>query len=291
MREKLSFIISMIIFGAVGVFAKYINLPSSEIALWMSLIGSSFLLLIFLYNKGSFAWKTVLQNKWPLILSSLALSGNWIFLFQAYKETTIANAALSYYSAPVLVILLSPVILKERFSFTKIIYACIAIVGLFFIVQNQAPDQGEHYTGIYYGLVAACFYTLLTFTNKFIDGMKEPENTIIQLILAAVFLIPYIYGTNGFHLMQIDRTSLVLLIMLGILHAGIGFYLFFLGIRKLKGQSIAILSYIDPLTSLVISTTIISEKMTSLQIFGALLLLGATFLSERSKTNSPHFNK
>lgn len=280
MREKLSFILSMIIFGAVGVFAKYIQIPSSEIALWMSLIGSSFLLLIFLCNKGKFEWKTILQNKWPLVLSSIALSGNWIFLFQAYKETTIANAALSYYFAPILVIILSPFILKERLSSKKIIYVCLALVGLFFIVQNQPTDGGEHYTGIFYGLVAACFYTLLTFTNKFIDGIKEPENTIIQLTFAAFLLVPYIYGTSGFEVLQIDITSLVLLIMLGILHAGIGFYLFFLGIRKLKGQSIAILSYIDPLTSLVISTMIIGEKMTGLQIIGAILLLGSTFMSE-----------
>lgn len=284
MREKLPFILSMIIFGAVGVFAKYIQLPSSEIALWMSLIGSVFLLLIFFYKKGKFTWKTILQNKWPLLLSSIALCGNWIFLFQAYKETTIANAALSYYFAPVLVIFLSPFILKESLSFRKIIYVCLALVGLYFIVQNQSSDRGEHYVGILYGLTSACFYTLLTFTNKFIYGIKEPENTIIQLTLAGFLLVPYIYGTNGFDLLHIDRTSFVLL--MGLLHAGIGFYLFFLGMRKLKGQSIAILSYIDPLTSLVISIMIIGEKMTGLQIIGAILLLGSTFMSEMHKTNS-----
>lgn len=285
MREKLSFILSMIIFGAVGVFAKYIQLPSSEIALWMSLIGSSFLLLIFLCKKGKFTGKTIWQNKWPLMLSSIALCGNWIFLFQAYKETTIANAALSYYFAPVLVIFLSPFILKERLPFRKIIYVCLALVGLFFIVQNQSAGEGE-YAGILYGLIAACFYTLLTFTNKYIHGIKEPENTIIQLTLTALLLIPYIYGTNGFKVLQIDMTSLFLLIILGILHAGIGFYLFFLGMRKLRGQSIAILSYIDPLASLVISTMIIGEKMTIPQIIGAILLLGSTFMSEMHKTST-----
>ncbi|GIN91233.1 transporter [Siminovitchia terrae] len=285
MREKLSFILSMIIFGAVGgVFAKYIQLPSSEIALWMSLIGSSFLLFIFLYKKGKFTGKIILKNKWPLMLSSIALCGNWIFLFQAYKETTIANAALSYYFAPVLVIFLSPIILKESLSLRKIIYVCLALVGLFFIVQNQTAGEGKHYAGILYGLIAACFYTLLTFINKFICGIKEPENTIIQLTLAALFLIPYIYGTNGFKVLQIDMTSLLLLITLGILHVGIGFYLFFLGMSNLKGQSIAILSYIDPLASLVISTMIIGEKMTIPQIIGAILLLGSTFMSEMHKT-------
>ncbi|GAB0167032.1 DMT family transporter [Lysinibacillus sp. CTST325] len=284
MSGKLSFILSMIIFGAVGVFAKYIKLPSSEIAFWMSLVGSCFLLLIFLSKKERFTKTTILQNKWPLVLSSFALCGNWIFLFRAYKETTIANAALSYYFAPVLVICLSPIVLKEKIVLRKIFYVCVALVGLYFIVQSQTTETSEHFIGIVYGLIAACFYTIVTFTSKYIHGLKEPDNTIIQLALAALFLALYLFGTNGFQVMQIDIKSISLLIALGIVHAGIGFYLFFLGMRHLKGQSIAILSYIDPLTSLVISTMIIGEKMATLQIIGAILLLGATFLSEIDKT-------
>ncbi|PJO41494.1 DMT family transporter [Lysinibacillus xylanilyticus] len=284
MSGKLSFILSMIIFGAVGVFAKYIKLPSSEIAFWMSLVGSCFLLLIFLAKKERFTKTTILQNKWPLILSSFALCGNWIFLFQAYKETTIANAALSYYFAPVIVICLSPIVLKEKILLRKIFYVCVALVGLYFIVQSQTTETSEHYIGIVYGLIAACFYTIVTFTNKYIRGLKEHDNTIIQLALAALFLALYLLGTKGFQVMQIDIKSISLLIALGIVHAGIGFYLFFLGMRHLKGQSIAILSYIDPLTSIVISTMIIGEKMATLQILGAILLLGATLLSEIDKT-------
>jgi len=283
MSGKLAFVLSMIIFGAIGVFAKYISLTSSEIAFWMSLIGACFLVVIFIYKKESFTKIAIIKNKWPLMLSSVALCGNWIFLFQAYKETTIANAALSYYFAPVLVICLSPVFLNEKLVGRKIIYVCVALIGLFLIVQIQSTGDRDHFIGIVYGLIAACFYTVLTFTNKHIRGLKEPENTIIQLSLAAFFLSLYIIGTTGFQVMTINFESVLILIALGIVHAGVGFFLFFLGMSQLKGQSIAILSYIDPLTSLVISTMIIGEKMTFLQMMGAVLLLGSTLLSEIEK--------
>ncbi|MEA0554568.1 DMT family transporter [Lysinibacillus irui] len=283
MSGKLAFVLSMVIFGAVGVFARYIPLASSEIAFWMSGIGACFLLVIFIYKKESFARSAIVLNKWPLLISSVALCGNWIFLFQAYKETTIANAALSYYFAPVLVICLSPIILKEKLVARKIVYVGVALIGLFLIVQSQNVENSGHLIGIVYGLIAACFYTVLTFTNKNIRGLKEPHNTIIQLCLAAFFLSLYIVGTTGFQVMQINFASILLLIVLGIVHAGIGFYLFFLGMSQLKGQSIAILSYIDPLTSLVISTMIIGEKMTLLQLIGAILLLGSTLQSEIEK--------
>lgn len=283
MSGKLAFVLSMIIFGAVGVFTKYIPLTSSEIAFWMSLIGACFLVVIFIYKKGNFSKLEIIKNKWKLILSSIALCGNWIFLFQAYKATTIANAALSYYFAPVLVICLSPIILKEKLVGRKIMYVCVALIGLYLIVQSQGTGDSEHFIGIVYGLIAACFYTALTLTNKFICGLKEPENTMIQLSLAAFFLSFYLLGTTGFQVMKISFESVLFLITLGIVHAGVGFLLFFLGMSQLKGQSIAILSYIDPLTSLVISTMIIGEKMALLQIIGAVLLLGSTLLSEIEK--------
>jgi len=283
MSGKLAIVLSMIIFGAVGVFAKYIPLSSSEIAFWMSLIGACFLIVIFIYKKESFTKRSILKNKWKLVLSSVALCGNWIFLFQAYKETTIANAALSYYVAPVLVICLSPIILKEKLVGRKMMYVCVALIGLYLIVQSQGTGDSKQFIGIVYGLIAACFYTALTFTNKCIGNIKEPGNTLIQLALAAFFLCFYILGTTGFQVMTISFKSVLLLIVLGIVHAGVGFLLFFWGMSKLKGQSIAILSYIDPLTALVISTMFIGEKMTLLQLIGAILLLGSTLLSELEK--------
>lgn len=116
MKEKLYFMLSMIIFGAVGVFAKYIDLSSSKISLFLSLIGAVFLLFILVIRKQKVSWDLVKKNAVILFIAGIALSGNWIFLFQAYKETTIANAALSYYFAPVLVIMFSPLVLKEQLS-------------------------------------------------------------------------------------------------------------------------------------------------------------------------------
>ncbi|KEQ22259.1 DMT family transporter [Paenibacillus tyrfis] len=284
MREKIYFILSMLIFGAVGVFAKYIDLAASEIALFMSLIGSLFLFIICIGTKQNISWQTMKKNAPILLLSSIALSGNWIFLFQSYKETTIANAALSYYFAPVLVIVLSPIVLKEKLSLKKAICVGTALLGLLLIVQSGGNEgAGHHLLGIVYGLIAAAFYAILTLTNKFIRSMNGLESTLSQLLLSSVWLIPYVLMTEGFELFRISGNSMVLILILGVLHTGVGFYLFFSGMRGLEGQSIAVLSYIDPVASLLISAFVIGERMTFVQMLGAVLLLGSTFISEASR--------
>ncbi|NLK37269.1 MAG: EamA family transporter [Epulopiscium sp.] len=280
MKAKLCFILSMIIFGTIGIFVRQINMASSEIALLRGAIGSMFLLAVVFATKQKISYESIKKNIGVLLLSGLALGANWMFFFQAYKNTTIANATLSYYFAPVFVVILSPFVLKEKISMKKVLCIAISVLGMFLIIQSNQNIGAvyHHLRGIFYGIVAAAFYATLTLANKFIRDMSDLETTILQLLLAAGLLIPYVLATEGLHVPEISGVAVICILLLGVLHTGVGFYLFFLGINGLKGQSIAALSYIDPITSLLVSFFILGEHMTKVQILGAVLLLGSTFV-------------
>lgn len=282
MKSKFSFLLSMIIFGTIGVFVRYIDLSSSEIALLRGLIGSLFLITVMFIMKKKISWAYVKGNALILLLSSIALGGNWIFFFQSYKHTTISNAVLSYYFAPVFVLILSPLVLKEKLSAKKIICIGVAMLGMLFIVGSSGVSTSglDHLIGIGYGLMAAAFYATLMLSNKFIKNMDGLETTLIQLGTATLFLIPYVFFTEGFGILAVSSSSIPFILILGIVHTGIGFLLFFSGMQKLKGQSIAALSYADPITSLVISAVILQEQTAFVQMLGGALLLGSTFVSE-----------
>lgn len=282
MKSKIQFLSSMVIFGTIGAFVRFIDLSSSEIALLRGLIGSLFLMAVMFMMKKKMSWALVKKNIFVLLLSSIALSGNWIFLFEAYKHTTISNATLSYYFAPVFVLLLTPIVLKEKLSTKKIICIGIAMLGMLLIVGNggmSAAGSG-HLLGIGYGLLAAILYASLMMINKFIKQMDGLEITFIQLGISTLLLMPYVFFTEGFGILEVSESSIPFILILGIVHTGIGFLLFFSGMQKIKGQSIAALSYADPITSLVVSVMILQEQMTIVQLLGGTLLLGATFISE-----------
>ena len=261
MKFKICFILSVMIFGTIGIFVRYIDLSSSETALLRGLIGSLFLLIITIISQRKISWTNIKKNIPILLLSSFSLAFNWIFLFQAYKHTTIANASLSYYFAPVFVIVMSPVILKEKISLEKLVCIAIGVFGMFLIMQNNKNGDVEynHLLGIFYGIIAAIFYAALMLTNKFIKNMNGLETTLLQLPLATIVLIPYVFITDGFNLFRGTAFSIVCIIILGVIHTGLGFYLFFYGMKGLKAQSIAVLSYIDPLTSLFTSFVVFNE--------------------------------
>ncbi|MFJ5790280.1 DMT family transporter [Lysinibacillus sp. NPDC093197] len=281
MKSKFQFILSMIIFGTIGLIVRKIDLASSERALLSSFIGCLFLTVLFFMMKKKISWHLVMANASILLFSSIALGGNWIFLYQSYDHTTIANATLGYYFAPVFVMLLSPIILKEQLSLKKVVCIIVAIMGLLLIVgEGLSASKTDDLLGLFYGLIAAAFYATLLLLNKFIKEMEKLELTIIQLGTTAIFLMPYVFLTSGFRLFSVASSSIPFILILGIFNTGIGFWLFFAGMEKLKGQSIAMLSYVDPFVAILVSALILQEQMTVLQMLGGTLLLASTFVSE-----------
>lgn len=286
MKSKIQFILSMIIFGTIGLVVRYIDLSSSERALLSSFLGCLLLMVIFFKIKKKISWNLVKSNALFLFLSSIALGGNWIFLYQSYDHTTIANATLGYYFAPVFVMILSPFVLREQLSIKKIVCIGVAIIGMLMIVgEGVSASRSNDILGLSFGLIAAVFYAALLLLNKFIKDMGKLELTIIQLGTTTLLLMPYVLLTEGFGIFKVSSSSIPFMLILGIINTGIGFWLFFSGMEKLKGQNIAMLSYVDPFVAILISAIILQEQMTIVQMLGGVLLLGSTFVSEIRSVN------
>lgn len=280
MNAKLRNITAMLIFGTIGLFVKNIELSSSEIALTRGFIGGVTLILATIFLKKKISFEAIKNNLYLLIFSGLAVGLNWIFLFQGYKYTSISNATLSYYFAPVFVTILAPFILKEKLTLSKFLCVLMALVGMFCIVGVDGINGGSDLIGIVYGLLAAGFYASVILMNKFLKEIDSIEITVIQLISATITLLPYVLYVEGLGILSVSSVSIPYILILGIVHTGIAYLLYFSSLQGLKGQTIAVLSYIDPVFAIIISAVILKEQLGFLQIIGGVLILGSSFLSE-----------
>ncbi|AGK53975.1 DMT family transporter [Bacillus sp. 1NLA3E] len=284
MRGQAKLITAMLIFGSIGVFVKNINLSSSEIALLRGVIGSIFLFCASFFVKKKISFKAVKENIVLLILSGAAIGFNWIFLFEAYGYTTIANATVSYYFAPIFVVVFAPLVLKEKLTQVKVGSIIVAMIGLFLVVNNGGSVSNgsyNHRVGILYGLLAAGLYASVILMNKFIRNLSGYETTLIQLMMASFVLFPYVYIKGHMDLSGLDPKTMMLILILGIIHTGMAYFLYFGAIKELKGQTIAVLSYIDPISAVIIAAIFLRENMNGIQIVGGVLILTSTFLSEK----------
>lgn len=283
LRSKLMNLSAMLIFGTIAIFVRNIELTSKEIAVLRGVIGSIFLLGVMLFSKEKTSFSAIKKNLPILVLSGLGVGANWIFLFEAYKYTTVSIATLSYYCAPIFVTIMAPIILKEKISLIKFLCVCTAMIGMLCIVGTNKGSIGEgynHFLGIIYGLTAAVGYASVILMNKFIKGLKGVETTVTQLVFVSILLLPYMMVTSGFDFSKMTGISWGYMIFLGVVHTGFAYALYFSSLKELKGQTIAVLSYIDPITAVLISALFLGEQLTMFQIIGGVLILGSTFISE-----------
>ncbi|KDR96722.1 rarD protein [Peptoclostridium litorale DSM 5388] len=275
----------MLVWGSIGVFVRGIELPSIGIALLRAVSASAFLGIVGIWLMGDESVHTIKKNIKLLIFSGIAMGFNWFFLFQAYKYTTISNATLSYYFAPVFITLLSPIFLREKLTFSKLFYVLCAMAGLYMILSSQPsslPNMNfNHPLGIGYGLSGALMYAAIVLMNKNMKGSTGFETTLVQLSIASLVILPVALASTGITpFLSMSSKSWILMMTLGIVHTGIAYINFFSSIRDIDGPSIAILSYIDPISAVVIASLFLGESMSPLQMIGGAFILASTFFSQ-----------
>lgn len=274
------YLLAMTIFGTIGLFVKFIELPSTVIALSRGALGTLFLLLVLKLLKRRINTATIKSNFKHLVIAGVALGLNWIFLFEAYRLTSVATATLAYYMAPIILILLSPILLHERIPLGKWICVICALFGMSLISGVWEGSENVALDGITMGLIAACFYASVVINNKFLKGLDPYDSSIVQLAVAAIVLLPYVLFTVDFSVLKPDTTTIGLTLTVGILHTGIAYWLYFSALPKLEAARIAIFSYIDPAIAILLSVFVLMEPMTTAGVIGAVLILGAALASE-----------
>ena len=291
---------SMLIFGTIGLFRRYIPLSSGLLAFSRGILGALFLGLFLIIrrlseqrcktgNDGDIqesrtpACERPLRILFLLILSGALIGVNWILLFEAYNYTTVATATLCYYMQPTIVILLSPLFFDERLTAKKLVCAFLAVLGMFLVsgAAGEGIPQGDAFRGILCGLGAAILYASVVIMNKCIRNIDSYLKTILQLASASVCLLPYLAVTGQLSYVKLDSFSLLMLLVVGIVHTGIAYTLYFGSTDGLRAQTIALFSYIDPVSALFISVLFLHEPMGAAGLAGAVLILGAAFAAER----------
>lgn len=279
---KISLILSMVIFGTIGIFRKFIPLPSGIVACARGILGVTFLLAFIKIKKIKMDRESI-GNHWKILVISGAFIGlNWVLLFESYRYTSVAVATLCYYMAPIFVMMVSPFLLKEKLTAKKILCVLAALLGMVFvsgILDGGISDISE-LKGVLFGLGAAALYASVVLMNQKLRKVPTYDKTIMQLAVAAAVLIPYIFVAEDFSGVTLTPLIAIMLFIVGVVHTGIAYALYFGSMNDLKAQTVALFSYIDPIVAIILSALFLKEPMTIYSGIGAVLVLGATMISE-----------
>ena len=280
-KSRLMIAASMTIFGTIALFVRNISVTSAEIALYRAALATVLLGGFFLVTGSKIDLRAIRKELPLLLFSGMAMGINWILLFEAYRYTTVSVATLSYYFAPVIVTLVCPILFKEKMGAKQWICFVMSTIGIVLITGiGDLSGSNRHFTGILFGLGAAVLYATVVLLNKFIKGVSGVHRTFLQFAAALLTLLPYVLLTSGFTLGNLDASGWISLLVVGVVHSGIAYCLYFSALKDIPGQEAAILSYIDPLGAVAVSVFVLGEQLTALQLIGGILILGFTLYNE-----------
>lgn len=280
-QARFSIILSMVIWGTLAPFVRNIPVSSGELALYRAILATIMLSFYLLRTKQSICTRSLGKELYYLLFSGIAMGFNWILLFEAYKYTTVAISTLSYYFAPVIVTIASPFLFKEKITGRQVLCFAMATLGLTLVIGiTNLGRSGNDAIGIAFGLGAAALYATVILLNKHIKGVSGIHRTFLQFLAAILVLIPYVGFTGGVNLSQLNTVGWICLLVVGFVHTGITYCLYFSSVKEIPGQEAAILSYVDPLVAVVIGIVLLNEPLSWQQLVGGSMILGFTLWNE-----------
>ncbi len=279
MKDRLYLTMVMLTFGSIGLFIRNMSFTSAQIAMARGMIGAMFIFVYMIASKRSLV--PIGRRQWLILIVLGGMIGvNWVLLFQAYHYLSIATSTVIYYTAPIMMVVFGVMLLKERVTLLQVVFVLIALVGLVLVVDGQAEVNEVALIGIVYAFGAAILYALVITGNKLVPNVDPFVKTLIQLLGSTVILLPYVIMIEPFVWVRVGSMDWILLIILGIIHTGLAYTTYFNVVTRIKSQSVAIISYIDPLSAIVMASIFLQEMLGVIQIIGAVLILASTLLSE-----------
>lgn len=274
----LKYITALLLFGLNGIVASHIALNSYEIVFTRTLIGSFMLALLFMAGRRK---SRLFENKKHglfLLISGMAMGCSWMFLYEAYDQIGVGVATLAYYCGPAIVMVLAPLLFREKFTWPKMLGFFLVFLGMFFVNRGAADVTGSGW-GMFCGILSAVMYAVMVITNKKSKTITGLENAMVQLIVACLIVALFLVVKQGFHL-SVEKSSVLPILILGVVNTGIGCYFYFSSIGKLPVQSVAICGYLEPLSAVVCAVLFLRETLTVSQVLGAFLILGGAAFAE-----------
>lgn len=282
-RAKFNLLFTMLLFGTIGTLSRFINMPSGVICLGRAFFGVIIIIAVITLRREKPDCEAIRRNAGWLILSSFLMCCNWICQFEAFKYTTIAAGTLCYYMQPVFYILAASIVLREKLSPRKIMCVIIAFCGMILVSGVlQTGLKLSELRGVLFGVTGGFFYAMVVLINKYMKDISPMNTTIVQLALVSVIMLPYCTATGLFSQVTVTHVGIVCLLILGFLHTGIGYIIYFDAVNRLPAQTVGILSYIDPVEAVLLSAFFLKEPVTVYTIAGAVMILGAAAYSELS---------
>lgn len=276
-------LIAIFLWSSLGIVIRFSGVPI-HLLIFYSCVISSLLTGLLLFKKK---YRRELPERknllYFLILGPLSLINTFSF-FYAYKHTSIANAVLTHYTAPVIVAFLAPIFLKEKLTNRILIAVAFASAGLWVMLGISLEEffalmtAGDRNTGgILAGLFSGLAYAVLVIVFRIFAQSYHPVvMTFFLNLVIGIILLPFVEFKAGY------SPALWAFAVMGIVHSTIAPILYFKGLSQVTANRAAILGYLEPVCAIILGVIFLNEALNYRTIIGGSMVLFSGYITLKS---------
>ncbi len=261
---------AVVLWSTGGLFIKSTTVSAFEVNAGRCLLAA--------LTIGLLTYRQGLRLNRFTILSSLLYAGTLSSFAIATKKTTAANAIFLQYTAPIYILLLAPVVLKEKFKFADLITVvfCLAGMSLFFLdaAPNSALSAASQFEGNIYALVSGVFFGIYFVLLRHPRSLNQNPAVSVFYgnLFAVLMMLPFIFIFANPSVWTFN--DFLAIGFLGVFQIGLAYYLFTLGIAKgVRSLDASIIGFIEPLFNPMWVVIFIGEKPTNWALVGGAAII------------------
>lgn len=275
MNGYIKIAIAAVIWGSIGTVARTIDLPVPVMTFYRVFF-AAIAVLIYMTTQRKLETLAVGRHIYRIIAMGVLLAINWMAFFYSIRLTSVANAVLITYTAPIYVALLAPLFLKERLEKVTVVSLVISLAGAVLIAfPSILGFGGQDVPGIIWAFVSSLTYAILVILSKPLTAKISVLAIIFyeELTCTAV-LSPALFFFDT----PIDGSTMFLLLVLGVFQTALAAALYLSGLRVVKAQQVGIFTYLDPASAVVFAALFLGEIPTASTLIGGLLIIASGLL-------------
>lgn len=263
------------IWGTLAVLLRSLTLPATAIVAYRAVITLSVAAAYLFFNASARAFSPAGLSRYLIALGAILGLNNFLFI-SAVRETTVANAVLMTYLAPVFVAVIAPFWLKEALRPVTVWALTLSIIGVVLISASSAGGLASVSSlALIFGVGSGLCYALVIIISKRVTA---------SLNAMTIIFFQYLYMSMIFWPAMISSPvppldQLLILAVLGIVHNLLAAALYLRGLRFIKAQAAAVMTYVDPLSSVVYAAVLLREIPSALSFLGGALIVYAGYLT------------
>lgn len=269
--------LSAVLMGTIGVFSKITGLSAEVITFCRLILGALFMFIFLLAIRKT---RLILTwSSWPVVVSGCFLAGFIIFYVRAMNFTSMANAIMLVYLAPLVASAAAHFLLDEFLTITSVGLILLALFGFAMMMEFRVELswQSSEFIGICLGVLALFCYAGFILVNRMISmQIHVYTRTFYQLLVGALVMIPFMLPSVD----KIRSEHIIWLVGTGFFPGFLAILFAVMALSRLSAATFGTIAYTEPVAVIIFGWTIFGESLNGLQMAGCLLIL----LSGVSKT-------